>query len=291
MKLLIVTHGYFGDIMFASSLAKKFKETYTQIDYLIGFPQMKRLIENNPFINNVYVSNVPSPTPRGNQTGYDRVITLPALNYIVTPCEEYQMFAGIPNPTKTYQIYTSPEYDQVAKHFINELRSRTNKLVIGVMANWQPKTYLFTPEQYAAGIDVPNLGYGGSNRNVQYIVDELHKHFTLYPIGFPASNQQQTSNIADNDTKSLLFEASILKYCNAFVGTEGGLANLAAGVGCKTILTGDFIHQLYGPNGVLRKIENPQLGPDKYFPKVGHLMINPYFTDKEVVEQIIKDLQ
>jgi hypothetical protein len=96
--------------------------------------------------------------------------------------------------------------------------------------------------------------------------------------------------IEDNDSKSLTFEASLLKACDAFIGTEGGLANLAAGVGCKTILTGDFIHQLYGWNGVLKKIKTRQLGPDIYFPKVGHIMINPYYNDNEVTQIILESI-
>ena len=68
------------------------------------------------------------------------------------------------------------------------------------------------------------------------------------------------------------------------------LSNLAAGVGTKTIITGDFVHQLYGPNGVLRKIEEPKLGPKYYFPESGHVTLNPFLTDDEVAEQIIKEL-
>ena len=289
-KCLVVTYGFFGDIMFATSLAETLSTQYTQVDYLIGFPQMQQLVANNPFINQVFVSSIPGPRPVLELSGYDRVIELSELHYEITPCEEYQQQAGFDVVSKSYQIYTTPEYDVVAEKYINDIRQETGKPVIGVMSNWQPKTYLFTPDQYEAGVDVPNLGYGGSHRDIQYIIDGLQEHFTLYPIGFDSANQQQTIHVADTDTKSILFEASVLKHCDAFIGTEGGLANLAAGVGCRTILTGDFIHQLYGPNGVLKKIESPQLGPDKYFETVGHLMMNPYYTDSEVIEQIIESL-
>jgi hypothetical protein len=107
----------------------------------------------------------------------------------------------------------------------------------------------------------------------------------------PNASQHETVMMQDSDSKSLPFEAALIKHCDAFIGTEGGLANLAAGVGCRTILTGDFVHQLYGPNGCIKKIANPQLGPDKYFPKVGHLMINPYYTDKQVAETIIESVK
>jgi hypothetical protein len=289
-KCLIVTCGFFGDIMFAGSLAKKLKSKYDEIDYLIGFPQMKQLMENNPYIRTVYVSQYPGPNPYNqmvDRSVYDRIIELQPLNYLVTPCEEYQEYAGIQYPTADYEIYTQPEYDVIAKQLIDDLRSQNNKLVIGVMSNWEPKTYIFTKEQYELGIDVPNLGYGGSHRNIQYILSELEKHFTLIPIGVDQLNQQQTVSIPDNDTKSILFEASLLKQCDAFIGTEGGLCNLAAGVDCKTIITGDFVHQLYGWNGVLKKINSPKLGPVHYFKNSGHVELDPYLTDSEVAQSII----
>lgn len=290
-KCLVVTYGYFGDIMFATSLAQTLKRQYNQVDYLIGFPQMQDLVENDPSIDNVLVSYTPGPVPMNRTSGYDRVIELGPLNYQVTPCEEYHRQAGL-EFGEQYQLYTNPYFDQVAKQTVSYLHTEYNKPVLGVMSNWQSKTYIFTPEQYEAGIDVPGLGYGGSHRDVQSIVDELSKHFTLLPIGFDSHvSQQETAGLQSHDKKSLLYEASLLKYCDAFVGTEGGLANLAAGVGCKTILTGDFIHQLYGPNGCIKKIADPQLGPNKYFPKVGHLMLNPYYSDIEVANAIIESLK
>lgn len=288
-KCLVVTYGYFGDIMFATSLAQTLKRQYNQVDYLIGFPQMKELVENNPNIDIVLVSEISGPKPTKYVAGYDHVIELGPLNYQVTPCEEYHQQAGLEYDGQQYQIYTNPYFDLDAKQTISYLHTEYCKPVVGVMTNWQSKTYIFTPEQYEAGIDVPGLGYGGSHRDVQSIVDKLHHHFTLLPIGFDSNtSQHHTAGLPTHDKKSLLYEASLLKYCDAFVGTEGGLANLAAGVGCRTILTGDFIHQLYGPNGCIKKIADPQLGPNKYFPELGHLMLNPYYTDKEVINEIIK---
>lgn len=290
-KCLIITCGFFGDIIFASSLAEKLRSTYNEIDYLIGYPQMYRLMYNNPYINKVYVSEFPSSTPIHNNinySSYDRVIQLQPLNYIITPCEEYQKFAGINNPTSEYTVYTQPEYDEVAKKIIYDLKEQYGKPVIALMSNWAPKTYLFTKEQYIQGIDVPNLGYGGSHRNVNYIIENLQDFFTFYEVGVGNLNQQQTANLPEDNTKSLLFESSILKFCDAFLGTDGGLATIAAGVGTKTIITGDFNLQLYGWNGVLKKIKHPQLGPECYFPTVGHITLNPYYSDKEVINKVIE---
>ncbi len=79
-----------------------------------------------------------------------------------------------------------------------------------------------------------------------------------------------------------------MKFCDAFVGTDGGLATIAAGVGARTIITGDFNLQLYGWNGVIRKIKEPKLGPIHYFPNEGHVVLDPYLTDEEVAAHIVK---
>jgi hypothetical protein len=285
---LVVTFGFFGDIIFATSLAEKLKEEgYSQVDYLIGFPQVAQLVKNNPFIDQVFTSQIPGPKPYHpcSKACYTRVIELGGLDYQITPCEQYQQQALIAHPTKEYQVYTTSEYDAVAEELIRELKQDYQKPVLAVMTNWEPKTYLFTPEQYEAGIDVPNLGYGGSHRNIQDIIDELQKDFTLYPVGVGNANQQETLGLTDDKQKSLLFEASVMKYCDAFIGTDGGLASIAAGVGTKTILTGDFNLQLYGWNGVLKKIKEPRLGPKEYFDDL-HIVIDPFATDKQVLETI-----
>jgi ABC-type Na+ transport system ATPase subunit NatA len=42
--------------------------------------------------------------------------------------------------------------------------------------------------------------------------------------------------------------------------------------------------------GTFLKIIAAMIGPDKYFETVGHLMMNPYYTDSEVIEKIIESL-
>lgn len=287
---LVITIGYFGDIAFASSIAKKLKleNQFEKIEYLIGFPQMEALMNNNPYIDKVHVSDFPNAVPTKNIdfSKYNKVIRLSPLSFEMPPPIEFQISAGVKNPDSEYNIYTNSEYDEIAKTVIEDLRSNGKK-VIAVMANWECKTYIFTEDQYKAGIDVPNLGYGGKHRNIDYITSELEKEFNLVYVGYPQEyNQLVTSKIEDNDQKSILFECSLMKFCDAFVGTEGGLCNLAAGVGTKTIITGDFVHQLYGWNGVLKKIKEPKLGPKHYFLNSNHVELNSYISDEEVIKQI-----
>jgi len=295
-KCLVVTHGFFGDITFASSIAErlKYENKFDQIDYLIGFPQMKSLLENNPHIYNVFVSRTPTPLPDLSSIDlvYDKIITLPALSFLETPTIEYQKFAGVKNPKSEYRLYTNGTYDLYAKETLDtQFRNVNDKKIIAVLKTWEEKSYLFTQEEYDKGIDVPNLGYGGKHRNINYIVDKLNELYNIIYVGFPMQVSQHDSAIVEDDyMESIIYTASILKNCDAFVGTEGGLCNIAAGVGTKTIITGDFVHQLYGANGVIRKIKEPKLGPKYYFPDSNHVTLNPFLTDDEVFNEIVNNL-
>jgi ADP-heptose:LPS heptosyltransferase len=82
--------------------------------------------------------------------------------------------------------------------------------------------------------------------------------------------------------------ASLIKVCDVFVGAEGGMANIAYAVGTRTILTSDFVHQLYGPNGVIRKNKEPKLGPAYYTSDPNmHINLDPYLTDEQVADSMI----
>ena len=145
--------------------------------------------------------------------------------------------------------------------------------------NWEEKSFGYTEEEYKRGVDVPNLGYGGRRRDINFI--ELSKRYLLIKVGFdPGVTQNQIGLLTTLNTITP-------QYCHNVItiGGESGLINLAAGVGTKTTIIGDYVHQLYGWNGVIRKLKEPKLGPEFYF-ESGHVSLN-HSTDKEVVEQII----
>ena len=158
------------------------------------------------------------------------------------------------------------------------------KKIVAWQANWEEKSFRYTEEEYKRGIDVPNLGYGGRRRDINFLVSELSRRYLLIKVGFdPGITQNQIGLLT---TGIYTHTAAILSQCDYMIGGESGLINLAAGVGTKTIITGDYVHQLYGWNGVIRKSKEPKLGPEFYFEE-GHVSLNPYLTDKEVVEQIV----
>ena len=105
---------------------------------------------------------------------------------------EYKQQAGIKDKSPEYKLYTDPNLDSAVQTLFTDLPE--NKKVIAVMNNWKEKTFTFTEEQYKAGIDVPNLGYGGAHRDTDKIISVLSDYFTILTVGVDGGNQHQTIN-------------------------------------------------------------------------------------------------
>lgn len=281
MKILVKTMGYIGDNIFATSVAKKLKESHGNdcvIDFQLSILAPFELIHNNPYIDNVYM------TPQ-DESGYDVIHKLNPIHRQETPTIQLQKQCGIENVSSEYTVYSNIATDTLIHDVFKQYRTQDNVLV-AVQLNWQEKTFLFTEEEYKKGIDIPNRGYGGKNRNIDFILTELSSdsNIILIPVGKPNGHNQMVGDVTC--VNELTLTTSVIKECDYFIGTEGGLSNIAAGVGTKTIITGDFVHQLYGWNGVIEKNEEPKLGPKFYFPKFGHVTLSPYLSDEEVIEEI-----
>lgn len=277
-KILIKNIGFIGDNLFASSIAMKLKlQELCTVDYLLSVVQPFELYKNNPYIDNVYLDEP--------DTSYDVVYNLQPINRQSTPTEQFQTQCNVINPSPEYKIYTNKSLDEYVGYMF---KNKGDRKLIAYLSNWEERSFLFTEQEYKRGIDVPNLGYGGSHRNIEHIISQLslRDDLLLIEVGKPSGNNQLESNVFTVSEYSLT--ASIIKNCDYFIGAEGGLANLASGVGTKTIITGDFVHQLYGWNGVIEKCDEPKLGPKYYFEDKNHITLDPYLTDQQVVENINK---
>lgn len=278
MKALIECVGFIGDNLFASSVPAKLKQQgYTKVDLALSIAQPFELLKLNPSIDNVLLYE------KVDHNSYDRVFTLQPIHRRETPTTQFQQQCGVLEPSSDYKIYTNPAQDAYVGPLLKHVAQ--GKRLVAYMSNWVEKTFGFTEEEYKRGVDVPNLGYGGRRRDVEFIIEELSKDEALYlvPVGMPAGFNQR--EVALDGVSNYTLTASMIKACDWFIGAEGGLANLAAGVGTKTIITGDYVHQLYGWNGVIEKNEEPKLGPKYYFPD-GHYTLDPYLTDFETINTI-----
>lgn len=281
MRYLISINGYIGDIFFASSVADQLIEQgmATEVDLEIPLRQPFFCLNENPNI-----SVVINGLGVAFSSQYDRAIYLGQVDQSIPATIQFQKKAGIPNPTVGYKIYLPEYYDIESKKLVDQVRKdNPGKTIVGVQSNWKEKSFLFTREEYERAIDVPGIGFGKGFRNIDTILDIIRPKMVLLPVGLPMGNPQHLTQ----DPHQFTSHVGIMKHVDFVIGSEGGITNIAAGLGTSTIITTDFIWQLYGPKGSQRKIDKPQMGPLKYFPNATHAEIGPFQTDEEVGKSIL----
>lgn len=277
MKILVVVHGFLGDILLSQPAAKLLKEEgqATQVDFLIGFPQPYLLLDNNPYIDNVFLSKNVGQTPQYDHLKgkYDDIRVVKNYDGSSPLSIHHQLSVGVKNPTASYEIYTLPKYDE---HIKKEFSKLSSKPIIGVGLTWK-------------------VSSRGEHFPSNTLIKHLSKKYHIVSIGRLPSNSQLS--IAKNEQSELTyaFEASKCKYVDIMLGSEGGLTNLAAGVGTKVIYTTDFMWNLAGPNGTHYQHPNPLeiLGPKAYFADKDHIAL-PYDIQPkkyiETIETILDDI-
>jgi hypothetical protein len=257
---------------------------------LIGFPQVYNLLKNNPYIDNVWSTDTVTQNAADMLNEYDlegyMVYAMGRFTFFDPPPVQAQKWAGVNHPSPEYEVYTTPERDEWAKDYIRQLKDEYgDRPVVAWMSNWRQKAFRYTEEEYWTAANDPAglTGYGKENRNIQYIINFLSDHFIMVEVGVP-DFVSQFDTAKGYNCRTFEDEASLIKHCDAFIGTEGGLANLAAGVGTRTLLTHEFTWQCYGPRGVImpRPADQLKLGPVYYFPDAGHQYLPLYKTDEEL---------
>lgn len=276
MKIFVdCTRAAIGDCFFASSLAKCLKTQYIgcEVFYYIPLVQPLLLLQQNPYIDGV--STVRPITYRD----FDLVINIPEVNQSFPATLWMQSQAGIPEEFQelAFEVYTVSDFDDIARDNADHFRSTSGKKVITYQSDWEWRSYACTPETLAQGIGAPH-------RNMARILSELRNEYFMIRCGFDRTVNNFNPSAAD--AVGYAKTASIIKASEYFLGAEGGLQNLAASVGTKTIYTTDFIHQNYGINGRIRKCDPPQMGSCVYFPSAGHTALDPCIKDEDITSTI-----
>ena len=283
---LIKPYGFVGDTLFAASAARKLKEEgqFDEVSIVTGFLQIKDLLASHPYIDNILSLSVPTITPMFDRQvgGYDAEFQTSETNKIVPPPMQAQMECGVLNPDTKFEFQSAP-------YFKVSIKERWPKPYIAYMnvGSWMEKAFDFTEEEYVRGKDVPYLGYGGQLRDIPNIIDELRDAgFIMVEVGLK-KDIRSLGITHKSKHRTLAWDAAVIENAEFFIGAEGGLANIAAAVHTPTVLTADFVHQLYGWRGVIKQIDNPQLGPRFYWPEDGHIDLNPYWDDEKVIYEMI----
>ena len=279
-SILIKVTGFLGDILFSTSVARQLKreDKSLLIDYQIPLNAPYEILQLDNNINRIFL-----PNEEVDESSYDKVFTLPPCTQEDPPTIQYQKHCGVKDLDPSYNVEVPHTAIEVVSAMMKPHKQQGKKIVAW-QGNWEEKSFRYTEEEYKRGVDVPNLGYGGKRRDINFLISELSRRYLLIKVGFdPGISQNQIGLLT---TGIFTYTAAILSQCDYMVGGESGLINLAAGVGTKTIITGDYVHQLYGWNGVIRKLKEPKLGPEFYFGKENHVSLNPYLRDEEVVEEM-----
>lgn len=276
-RSLVLCRGYIGDCLFAGSLAEKlWNQEKEKPDFMIPLIQPLYLLQQNPFINEVF-----GPTQVLNAADYKRIIEISEVDQSHPVTLQFQRIAGITDPSLEYNVYTVPEFDAYFRQEVRHMREMKGQKIIAWQRNWEYKAYQCTAETLEQGIGAPH-------RDIDAIIKDLEKDYILISMGFDRNVTQYAPEAHNADLFART--ASLIKACDLFIGSEGGLSNLAAGVGTKCIITTDFIAQNYGPNGRVKKIPSPQMGPAVYYPNRGHVHLDPCIKDEDIANEIRKAL-
>ena len=275
-KGLIVCHGWLGDNLLTQRLAEIIRKEHgiKEVHWLCGFQTLYKLLNNNPYIDKVIISSVPGCNPIGDEKGYDKIFRTKPFEGKHALSISNVKSAGVDIEDPTYKVYTIDEYDKEHKIELDNLR-KNGKPVIGVCLTWKSSLNNFSP------IDI------------QPIIDKLKGEYNLIPLGIDKSITQHQSHTMKNSDEVYARTASRMKYCDLVIGSEGGLTNLAAGVGTSVLYTTDFTFALAGPVGTHYRCIDPVriLGPKAHFPKDKHYPLPYNITPESYPEEIYKKLK
>lgn len=292
---------HIGDILFASSVAKKLKEETpsSEVHFDIDYLQPIELLNNNPYIDKVFFKE--------SDSDYTKTYNIIESGYTIDPYKstpsQFQKMCDVKSFDDTFEIFTSQHLDYSIEKSMNELVQinewKDDYIKVGYQMDWDQKSFLFTEEEYyraEGGED--GTGYGTGKRNIYDIINcmEVHPKIVLLALGIDDKVSKRFPTI--NSTSKFTFTASLIKNCDYVIGAEGCLTNISAALGVSTIITTDYIYQMFGPKGVMwqqnkkektaLETRQPFLGPLSYFPTGSHTHLDPFLNDLQVGDQILE---
>lgn len=269
---LIVVIGWLGDCLFSIPIAEKLKtqKNYMRVDYLIGFPQVKEIMDNNIYIDEVYV--YPTPTPYPDHTklksvnAYDDVFVLPTNDLSELPTIKFQKHCGIEMTSPQFRSNISTKYQ---RYYYSGGNAR---IKIGVASTWKDKN-----ENY---------------RDVDNIINRLQEKFPQIMFLKLGNNISQFEGATPENIKNFYIMLSKMTMCEYVIGAEGGMLNFASSLGTKTICATDFTNALFGENGRLYQYKDwhDRITPRAFFPHEGHINLPPEIDTNEAICDEIEKL-
>jgi hypothetical protein len=260
MNLLIINNGFLGDSLLAGSLAENCKRNgYSRVDLIIGFPQTFKLLSQNPFIDNVYLSENIGPNPSIPQyidkTIYDKVYNTSHLVFNERPLDTFNKHFDLPN--LQYDFYLDVPLTDLDK----------SKPSLAFQIDWNLRSW----------------GENRKPRDIEFILHELTNIYNVYPVG-----DTTHFNIDENTPSDFIDHCSVIKSCDVFFGYPGGMHWVAAATSTPTITTSEWVIQHYASNNEFKDSsfddfkDQWNVHASKNFPE-SHIILEPGISDKDVV--------
>ena len=118
-------------------------------------------------INRIFI-----PNEEVDESSYDKVFTLPPCTQEDPPTIQYQKHCGVKDLDPSYNVEVPHTAIEVVSAMMKPHKQQGKKIVAW-QGNWEEKSFRYTEEEYKRGVNVPNLGYGGKRRDINFLISEL----------------------------------------------------------------------------------------------------------------------
>jgi uncharacterized protein (DUF427 family) len=255
-KAAVVASGWLGDTIACSAAATSLHEKGYKVDFYILWPQLKPILVNDQrFRTIVYSKFLISYLKRPLfQSRYDLIVREPnGWSYEEPFTSEIRRIAGCEVKT---------EYELFLPNIIPDLLKGKSRPVIAFARDTEKRAY---------------------GRDISDLLKRLSLHADIEWVGLdPKLSSKKGKN------KALILDAIKISQSDFFVGPEGGLLWLAAGLGKKCIYFSEHIQEL------AKKIERGTptlcLGSTKHFPNGNHIELPAFCSNEVAAETIIQNL-
>lgn len=254
-RAAVVSGGWLGDTIACTAAAASLSEKGYKTTFYMQWPQLKPILDNDErFVTKLYgrflTNKIQRPIFRA---GYDVVVLEPKCwTYDEPFTSEIRRIAGC-EPKPEYSLRLS----EVQKGLIKSSEPKVRPLI-------------------AVARDTYKRAYG---RDVDGLVNELSSFADVRWVGLnPDKDSKKGKNI------SLVKDASLIYNADLFIGTEGGLLWVAAGLGKQCVYFTEYILDM--DKSIQRGHPCMVLGSRHHFPDASHIDLPAYCSNDYVVKTI-----
>lgn len=256
-RAAVVSTGWLGDTIACTAAATSLFEKGFDVTFYTKWQQLKAILDNDKRFKTVVYGKLISPklTRPFIPSRFDLIVREPnGWSYKEPFTSEIRRIAGC-TPEPEYKLQLSN--DQI------QLCSRNSNPTISISR------------------DIYKRAYG---RNIQELTNLLSSIAQITWVGLdPNSNSKKGKN------KDLVSDAAKIYQSDLFIGPEGGLLWLAAGLGKTCIYFSEHIEEIC--KNIQKGNPRTTLGSKNHFPHFSHTSIPAYCSNGEVMEIVKTNLR